>query len=529
MTTYDDGMAVRREVLGDEHVDRAEAAKTRVHRRLPGADHPVRLGRDLDPARPRPADAQRGHADRADRARATGRSSRCTCARRARNGLTRRRDRRGDPAERRLLRGSGRQPRVRHRAGACWRDEGDPVTAEVFVYDAVRTPFGRYGGALAGHPARTTSPPWSSARCVERAPGPRPGADRRGRARQRQRRGRGQPQRRPDGGAAGRAADLGARRRRSTGSAARASTPPSSRSRQIALGEADVVVAGGVESMSRAPWVLPKPEKPFPAGDADAGLDHAGLAAGQPADAGRVDGLARRGDRAAARARGRDARGAGRVRAALAPARAAAAWDSGFYDDQVVAVPGVDLARDESIRADTTAGASSPALKPVFRADGTVTAGNASPLNDGASAALLGSRPRPSVLGADPLARIAGRGAAANEPQFFGFAPVEAANLALEARRHRLGRRRRRRAQRGVRRAVARLRHGPGASTRRSSTPTAARSRSATRWAPPAPGSSARSPAPSAALGRALGRRRDLHRRRPGPRRRPRERDGPTR
>jgi acetyl-CoA acetyltransferase family protein len=109
---------------------------------------------------------------------------------------------------------------------------------------------------------------------------------------------------------------------------------------------------------------------------------------------------------------------------------AASAWDSGFYDSQVVAVPGVDLARDESIRPGTTQDALA-GLKPVFRTDGTVTAGNASPLNDGASAALLGSDAAGRTLGRAPLARVAGWGAAANEPQFFGFAPVEAANTAL--------------------------------------------------------------------------------------------------
>ncbi len=63
--------------------------------------------------------------------------------------------------------------------------------------------------------------------------------------------------------------------------------------------------------------------------------------------------------------------------------------------------------------------------------DGTITAGNASPLNDGASALLLGSESAATRLGTDPLARVAGRGAAALEPQMFGFAPVEAANQAL--------------------------------------------------------------------------------------------------
>ena len=73
------------------------------------------------------------------------------------------------------------------------------------------------------------------------------------------------------------------------------------------------------------------------------------------------------------------------------------------------------------------------ALKPAFRkANGTVTAGNASPLNDGASAVLLGSPAAEELAGLPPLARVAGRGTAANDPRYFGFAPVEAANAALK-------------------------------------------------------------------------------------------------
>jgi acetyl-CoA acyltransferase len=102
----------------------------------------------------------------------------------------------------------------------------------------------------------------------------------------------------------------------------------------------------------------------------------------------------------------------------------------GFYDDLVVPVDGTDLVRDESIRAGSTP-KSLTALEPVFRKDGTITAGNASPLSDGASAVLLGSAAAADRIGAAPLARIAGRGAFANEPQAFGYAPVEAANIAL--------------------------------------------------------------------------------------------------
>ena len=91
-------------------------------------------------------------------------------------------------------------------------------------------------------------------------------------------------------------------------------------------------------------------------------------------------------------------------------------------------VEGVDLARDEGIRPGSTA-EKLAGLTPAFRPDGTITPGNASPLNDGASALLIGSGD--AGLGLDPIARIAGRGVHALEPQRFGFAPVEAAAKAL--------------------------------------------------------------------------------------------------
>ena len=109
---------------------------------------------------------------------------------------------------------------------------------------------------------------------------------------------------------------------------------------------------------------------------------------------------------------------------------AAAAWDEGRYD-WVVPVPDVELARDEGIRPDSSA-EKLATLKPAFAKDGTVTAGNASPLNDGAAALLLGDEAAGAAIGREPLARIAGRGAAGVDPDVFGIAPVEAANRALE-------------------------------------------------------------------------------------------------
>lgn len=107
------------------------------------------------------------------------------------------------------------------------------------------------------------------------------------------------------------------------------------------------------------------------------------------------------------------------------------AWDEGFYDNLVAPVPGTDLVRDEGIRAGSSA-EKLAGLKTVFRdGDGTVTAGNASPLSDGASAAWVESEAAAGLLGLDPLARVAARGAHAKDPQYFGYAPVEAANKAL--------------------------------------------------------------------------------------------------
>jgi acetyl-CoA acetyltransferase family protein len=210
-------------------------------------------------------------------------------------------------------------------------------------------------------------------------------------------------------------------------------------SRQILVGDADVMLVGGVESMSRAPWVLPKTEKPYPAGDmalASTTLGWRLVNKNMPREWTVSLG------EATEQLRERHAIGRDRQDefAANSHNLADAAWNAGFYDDLVVPVPGTDLTRDEGIRPGSSA-EKLAGLKTVFRKDngdssgttagGTVTAGNASPLSDGASAVLLGSEAAAGTLGLDPIARIAGRGAAANEPQFFGFAPVEAANRAL--------------------------------------------------------------------------------------------------
>jgi acetyl-CoA acetyltransferase family protein len=202
-------------------------------------------------------------------------------------------------------------------------------------------------------------------------------------------------------------------------------------SRLVETGDAEVAVAGGVESMSRAPWVLPKPPKAFPAGNETLVSTTLGWRLVNPRMP--QEWTVSLGE---ANEQLQEKFGISRERqdefAVRSHRLADQAWKDGFYDDLVVPVPGVDLDRDEGIRPDasveTLAG-----LKPVFRADGTITAGNASPLNDGASALLVGSEQAASHIGRAPLARIAGRGAAALEPQLFGYAPVQAAEKALAA------------------------------------------------------------------------------------------------
>jgi len=304
---------------------------------------------------------------------------------------------------------------------------------DAFVYDAIRTPFGRFGGALAA-----TRPDDLAALVVRALVARAPGLA-----------GDGAGEHVDEvifGNANGAGEDNRNVARMATLLAGLPTTIPGATvnrlcgssldaamiaSRQIATGEADVVVVGGVESMTRAPWVLPKVEKPYPAGDLTLASTTLGWRLVNPAMPSEwtvslgeaTEQLRERYD--ISRERQDDF-------AARSHRLADEAWSSGFYDELAVAVPGVHLVRDESIRADTTperlAG-----LRTSFRPNGgTVTAGNASPLNDGASAVLLGSAAAADELGLAPIARIAGRGASALDPQLFGYAPVEAANRALD-------------------------------------------------------------------------------------------------
>lgn len=303
----------------------------------------------------------------------------------------------------------------------------DPTAT--FIYDAVRTPFGKYGGALSG-----TRPDDLAAFVVRRAVERSEALDAAevsevmlGNAN-----GAGEENRNVARMAALLAgfpvSTPGTTINRLCGSSLDAAMQAS---RSIAVGDAEIVVAGGVESMSRAPWVLPKTSKPFPAGDLNLASTTLGWRLVNPRM--EEDWTVSLGE---ATERLADRYGVEREDmdefAATSHQRTASAWDEGFYDDLVEQMPGTDLERDESLRPGSTA-ETLAGLKTVFRRDGgRVTAGNASPLNDGASAVLLGNEKAADRIGRAPIARIAGRGTAANEPQFFGYAPVEAAHRALE-------------------------------------------------------------------------------------------------
>ncbi len=196
-------------------------------------------------------------------------------------------------------------------------------------------------------------------------------------------------------------------------------------SRMIESGDASCVLVGGVESMSRAPMVLPQSGRAFISGDQTIYGTALGWRMVNPLmpDQWTISLGASTEKLAAIHNITREQQDAFAERSHRLTARA---WDNGFYDNWVIPVPGTELEQDETLRRGSTVEKLSK-LKPAFAADGTVTAGNASSLNDGASALLIGDESIPG----EPLARIVSRGIHALDPDIFGFAPVEAANRAL--------------------------------------------------------------------------------------------------
>jgi len=292
--------------------------------------------------------------------------------------------------------------------------------SDAYVLDAVRVPFGRYGGALAG-----VRPDDLGAHVVKQIV-ERSDLD---------------PERIDDvmfGNANGAGEDNRNIARMAALLAGLPTTPPGTTinrlcgssldaamqaSRAVETGDADLVLVGGVESMSRAPWVVLKPEKGFPAGAQTMHSTTLGWRMVNPEmpDQWTISLGESTEKLAGIHNIGREAQDEFALKSHQ---RAAAAWDAGHYDSWVV--PFADLERDEGIRADSSLEKLAK-LKPAFVKDGTVTAGNASPLNDGAAAVLIGSE-----TAGEPMARIAGRGTFAVDPDIFGIGPVEAANRALK-------------------------------------------------------------------------------------------------
>jgi len=197
--------------------------------------------------------------------------------------------------------------------------------------------------------------------------------------------------------------------------------------RAIESGDADLVLTGGVESMSRAPFVIEKSGKPWPAvGNQTVWNTSIGWRMVNP----KLPGAWTVSNGEAAE---KTAREFGITReqqdefAVRSHQLAAAAWANGVFRDEVVQIDGHELEMDEGIRASTTTERLST-LKPLFASDGSVTAGNSSSINDGASAVLLG---REGALDAEPLAHITGRATHGVDPHLFPIAPIEAANKAL--------------------------------------------------------------------------------------------------
>jgi 3-oxoadipyl-CoA thiolase len=206
----------------------------------------------------------------------------------------------------------------------------------------------------------------------------------------------------------------------------------------IEVGDGDVFIAGGVESMTRAPYVMLKPEQAFERGNREVfdttlgwrmvnprlGEEHHPYSMGETAE-----NVAERWEV------GRDLQDAFAQRS---QERAVAAQEAGHFGEQIVPITvprrkgePVVVDRDEQPRPDSTIEALER-LKPAFKQDGTVTAGNASGINDGASAVLLVEAGRARELGLKPMARVVSTAVAGVDPAVMGIGPIPASRKALE-------------------------------------------------------------------------------------------------
>jgi 3-oxoadipyl-CoA thiolase len=212
-------------------------------------------------------------------------------------------------------------------------------------------------------------------------------------------------------------------------------------SRALRLGEGALYLAGGVESMSRAPWVMPKPESGLPRGEQTLYDTTLGWRMVNPRMAERysTEAMGETGENVAERY------GVSRSEqdrfALQSHQRAIAAQRDGRFDEQIVPIDvpprrrgdqATRLSVDEGPREDTSMEKLAK-LRPAFREGGTVTAGNSSTLNDGAACLVLGTEEAASELGRKPLARVVSIGVVGVDPAYMGIGPMAAIPRALEA------------------------------------------------------------------------------------------------
>ena len=208
--------------------------------------------------------------------------------------------------------------------------------------------------------------------------------------------------------------------------------------RMIACGEASVVVAGGVENMTRAPYSMGKPDSAFPRTTPEIYDTSLGWRYPNPKMAERFEliGMGETAENVA------NKYGITREEqdeyAAASQRKAAAAWEQGLFADELlpVTIPQrkgdpIVFDRDESVRPGTTVEALAK-LKPAFKKDGTVTAGNSSPLNDGSAGVLLASEAVVKELDLKPSMRLITSATAGVHPSFMGEGPIPATKLALQ-------------------------------------------------------------------------------------------------
>jgi 3-oxoadipyl-CoA thiolase len=197
----------------------------------------------------------------------------------------------------------------------------------------------------------------------------------------------------------------------------------------VVAGDGDLFVAGGVESMSRAPLVIAKPDKAFPRGDQTVYDTTLGWRFPNPhlAELFPLESMGETGENVAERwGVSRDDQDAFALRSQR---RWAAAAEAGRFADELVSVSGLD--RDEHPRPDTSA-EKLASLKPSFRPNGTVTAGNSSGINDGAAAVVVAGEEKARELGVEPLAAFVASASAGVDPRIMGIGPIPAVERVLE-------------------------------------------------------------------------------------------------